>query len=170
MIHLIDTTANCTEKSLKNYWLLKFINRCVSTYLSKIQETSKLSTSAGSIFNSVEMNGMAMRVYGRINLINTCVRILRNKSEMKRIAWNFLCIVRMTTEKYLQCALWWIDRPWCCCDSFSKSIQTRWCRYFDTILLNWSWPKFPDRFCMVLLLVNQMDWCPTSSTYNHRTL
>lgn len=51
------------------------------THLSRMQDTSKLSTSAGSIFSSLEMNVIAIRVYGLISFTRTCVRMFRRRSE-----------------------------------------------------------------------------------------
>lgn len=62
------------------------------SYLSRMHDTNRLSTSAGSIFSSVEMKGIAIRVYGRINLIRTCVRMLRNKSGRKA-DWRAECYI-----------------------------------------------------------------------------
>lgn len=50
-----------------------------------MHETNKFSTSDGSMFNSVEINGIAMRVYGRINLMSTCVRMFLSKSRNEMI-------------------------------------------------------------------------------------
>lgn len=57
-----------------------FLSTVFDTYSSRMHVTNKFSTSSGSMFNSVEMNDIAIRVYGRINLISTCVRIFRSKS------------------------------------------------------------------------------------------
>jgi hypothetical protein len=55
------------------------------THLSRMQDTSRLSTSQASMFSSFEMNGMCILVYGVINLISTWVRILRSRSATTQI-------------------------------------------------------------------------------------
>jgi hypothetical protein len=62
----------------------------VSTDLSRMQETRRLSTSQASIFSSFEMNGMCILVYGVINLMSTCVRMLRSRSATTWIIFVFI--------------------------------------------------------------------------------
>lgn len=62
--------------------------RLQSTHLSRMQETSKLSTSAGSMFSSLEMKVIAILVYGFISFTSTCVRMFLRRSAGEIVGIN----------------------------------------------------------------------------------
>lgn len=63
------------------------------THLSRMQETRRLSTSQASMFSSFEMNGICILVYGVINLMSTCVRMLRSRSATTQIIFMFIYLL-----------------------------------------------------------------------------
>jgi len=94
--HVSCWKCNKCMYAMKMYMVVEaLLHTCISsaqmessthhTYLSRMQDTSRLSTSQASIFSSFEMNGMCILVYGVINLISTWVRILRSRSATTQI-------------------------------------------------------------------------------------